>query len=395
MVPEPLRDLFRACDDAGGRALIVGGTVRDAILGNPGKDLDIEVHGLVIAALLAVLRRFGHVNEVGRSFGVLKLRVAGFELDVSLPRRDSKAGAGHRGILATADPWMGVVEAARRRDLTINAIAYDPLRDEWVDPFDGRGDLERGLLRAVDLTTFAEDPLRALRVAQFAARFAFDVDPALEALCARMPLHELPAERIRGEVEKLLLKGVRPSLGWDLARRAGLWAQTIPEWDACPPELDLAVRLPVVEPPRRLALLYAAACHFLDVAGATAVLDRLRVHKVGGYPVRRQVLFLVGSRDEAHAPVPLPRVRRLADDGEIELLALLTGNAQLAVDAEELGIARAPLPPLLTGKDLEGLGVPAGPEMGRLLARVRDEQLAGEISSPREALARVRRWTGA
>lgn len=393
MVPEPLLDLFRACDDVGGRALIVGGTVRDAILGNPGKDLDIEVHGVEIGTLFKVLRRFGHVNEVGRSFGVLKLRVSGFELDVSLPRRDSKAGAGHRGILATADPWMGVVEAARRRDLTINAIAYDPLANDWVDPFDGRGDLARGLLRAVDVHTFPEDPLRALRVAQFAARFEFDVDPALEALCATMPLHELPAERVRGEVEKLLLKGVRPSLGWDFARRAGLWAQTLPEWDACPPELDLAVRLPVVEPPRRLALLYAAACHDLDVDRATVVLDRLRVHKVAGYPVRKQVLFLVAHRDEAREPVPLSRVRRLADDGELELLALLCGNVQLAADAEALGVTRTALPPLLMGKDLEAVGVPAGPEMGRLLARVREAQLGGEIATADEAMERVRRWT--
>ena len=103
MIPPSLSPLFRACRDAGGRALLVGGTVRDALLGSPGKDLDIEVHGLPLDAVLAVLRRFGQVNEVGRAFGVLKLRVEGLELDVSLPRRDTRAGVGHKGIRATAD----------------------------------------------------------------------------------------------------------------------------------------------------------------------------------------------------------------------------------------------------------------------------------------------------
>lgn len=396
MLPEALLDLFRASGGAGGRALVVGGTVRDALLGNPGKDFDIEVHGLDIDRLVHLLRRFGHVNEVGKSFGVLKLRVGPYDLDVSLPRRDSKAGTGHKGIRATADPEMGLVEAARRRDLTINAIAYDPLLDEFVDPFCGREDLDRKVLRAVDPHTFGEDPLRALRVAQFAARFQFAVDPALEALCRTMPLRELPAERIRGEVEKLLQKGARPSAGWALAERAGLWGQVLPEWDhPCPPRLDEVARLPIAEPGRRLALLYAAACDGLDVPATTAVLDRLRVFRVGGYPVRRQVLFCAAHGAEARGSVPLERVRRLADEGELELLALLAPNDDLAQDAAELGVSRAPLPPLLLGKDLEALGVPPGPEMGQLLARVRELQLAGELTSADDARSRVAGWRAA
>lgn len=393
MVPEALLDLFRACRARGGRALVVGGTVRDALLGNPGKDFDIEVHGLDIDALLQILRRFGAVNEVGKSFGVLKLRVGPYDLDVSLPRRDSKAGAGHKGIRATADPGMGVTEAARRRDLTVNAIAYDPLVDEFIDPFDGRGDLDRRLLRAVDATTFAEDPLRALRVAQFAARFRFDVDPALAALAAAMPLHELPAERIRGEVEKLLLKGAEPSLGWTLAHRAGIWAQVLPEWDhPSPPRLDELAQAPLPETGRRLALLYAAACARCGPVEAERVLDRLRVHRVAGYPVRRQVLFCVAHRDEASRPVPLPRVRRLADEGEVELLARLTANEALLADADAHGIARDALPPLLAGRDLERMGIAAGPEMGRLLGAVRELQLDGLLATPEEARARVTEW---
>jgi tRNA nucleotidyltransferase (CCA-adding enzyme) len=391
MVPDPVRQLFEACAAAGGRALLVGGTVRDALLGNPGKDLDIEVHRLTLDQLVALLSRFGHVNEVGKSFGVLKLRVAGVELDVSLPRRDSRAGVGHKGIRADADPGMGETEAARRRDLTINAIAWDPLTGEYVDPFGGRADLARGALRAVDPATFGEDPLRALRVAQFLARFRFTVDPALEALCAEMPLQELPAERVRGEVEKMLLKGASPAAGWDFAWRTRIWRKVVPEWDTAAPErLDAIAAAPVPETPRRLALMYAGACGRLHPGGAEAVLDRLRVFKVAGYPVRAQALFLVAARS---SPVEThPDVRRLAEVGEVELLAWLRGDEELRARAADLGVARAPLPPLLSGKDLAALGVSAGPAMGRLLERIRDAQLDGVLASADDAREAVLRW---
>jgi tRNA nucleotidyltransferase (CCA-adding enzyme) len=391
MVPDALLDLFRACRDAGGRALLVGGSVRDALLGRPGKDLDIEVHGLEQDALVEVLRRFGHVNEVGRAFGVLKVRWQGLELDVSVPRRDAREGAGHKGIRATADPHLGVTEAARRRDLTINAIAWDPLTDTYEDPFDGRGDLARRLLRAVDPRTFGEDPLRALRVVQFAARFDFAVDPALEDLCAAMPLAELPAERIRGEVEKLLEKGAHLAHGWALARRTGQWAKVLPEWDACPPDLDRVARVPLADPQRRLALLYAAACGNNDLVATTAVLDRLRVHRVGGYPVRRVVLGLVARREAARGALDDAQVRRLGEEGDLDLLAALVGTETLLDAATRLGVRDAPLPVLLTGAELNALGVASGPDMGRVLAHVRTLQLDGLLHTREEARAAVAR----
>jgi tRNA nucleotidyltransferase (CCA-adding enzyme) len=384
MVPEALLPLFTSVREAGGRALVVGGTVRDALLGVVSKDLDLEVHGLAVEPLTRLLARFGAVNEVGRSFGVLKLRRGGFDLDVSVPRRDSRVGSGHRGILAQADPFLGIVEAARRRDLTINAIAWDPLEQVFEDPFDGRADLEAGLLRAVDPSTFGEDPLRALRVAQFAARFGFRVDPALLALCAEMPLHELPAERIRGEVEKLLLKGRPPSRGWVVAEAMGAWARVLPPWRACPPEVDAVASLPVTPPPRRLALLLAAACAAGTEEDAGTVLDRLWIHRVDGYRVREQVLFLVRSLrvDVASDEACL----RLADEGDLELLAWLRGDTALRARAERLGVLREPLPRLLLGRDLGPLGVVPGPRMGELLAQVRAEQLAGRLVTRDEAL---------
>lgn len=392
VLPEAVLAVFRDCRKEGARALLVGGVVRDALRGVPAKDLDIEVHGLSLDALRRLLRRHGQVNEVGRSFGVLKLRLPGddAEIDVSVPRRDSRVGVGHRGIQADADPFLGVLEAARRRDLTINAIAYDPLAGAFEDPFAGRRDLRDGVLRAVDAATFVEDPLRALRVAQFAARFDFAVAPDLEELCAAMPLQELPPERVRGEVEKLLLKAPRPSVGWAFARRTGMWAKLLPEWDHPAPSLDRCAALPVAEAPRRLALMLGAAGEGLDVAATERVLDRLWVHRVDGWPVRRQVLFEAAQLAAARAGLDDTRLRRLADHGEIELLCLLAQRPDLLDRARALGVAREPLPPLLLGRHVTRLGVEPGPRMGEWLARVREEQLEGRLRTREEAVEWLR-----
>ena len=374
---------------SGGRALLVGGSVRDALMGRPGNDLDIEVHGMTPEDLRRELRRFGRVDEVGRAFGVFKLRVGRQVVDVSVPRRDSKVGAGHRGIHVEAEPHLGVVEAARRRDLTINAIAWDPVTGELIDPFDGAGDLGRRVLRAVDDRTFGEDPLRALRVAQFAARFAFAVVPELEALCSGMALGELPAERVRAEVDKLLLRGTRPSLGWNFAFRARIWERVVPEWDRpCPPEVDRVAALPLEGEPRRLALLLAAAT---PAASAASLLERLLVFRQDGYDVRAQVLALHGCRDSAARFTDIAtRARHVAEVAEVELFAAFVDDPSLLVAADALGVARSPLVPLLSGRDLLGIGLVPGPEIGTLLSAVRERQLNGEISSPEAALAWAR-----
>src|ERR671938_1009110 len=173
-VPEKILRLARAVREAGGRALMVGGCVRDRLMGRPVKDWDVEFYGVEPAHLRELLGRFGRVNVVGEAFTIYKL---GQDLDVSLPRRERKTGRGHRAFFIEGDPSMAVEEAARRRDFTVNAILEDPLEGELLDPFGGREDLERKLLRAVSPETFVEDSLRVLRAAQFAARFEFDIEP--------------------------------------------------------------------------------------------------------------------------------------------------------------------------------------------------------------------------
>src|SRR4030095_4285323 len=160
--------LAQTIRDAGGRALLVGGCVRDALMGAQPKDWDLEVYQLDALRLREILDQFGSVNVVGESFTVYKL---GQNLDVSIPRRERKSGRGHRGFVVEGDPSMEVAEATRRRDFTINAILKDPLTGELIDPFDGQADLASRLLRVVSAETFGDDSLRVLRAAQFAARF--------------------------------------------------------------------------------------------------------------------------------------------------------------------------------------------------------------------------------
>src|SRR5437588_9378017 len=192
-IPEKITKLAEQVKSAGGRALLVGGCVRDALMDVQPKDWDVEVYGVEPARLRELLESFGRVDAVGEAFTVYKL---GNDLDVSLPRRERKAGRGHRAFVIEGDPAMTIEEAARRRDFTVNAILEDPLDGELLDPFGGRRDLELKLLRTVWPETFVEDSLRVLRAAQFAARFEFDIEPRTVELCRAVDLTDLPAERI-------------------------------------------------------------------------------------------------------------------------------------------------------------------------------------------------------
>src|SRR6476469_1102736 len=193
---------------AGGRALVVGGWVRDRLLEVPSTNVDVEVFGVPADHLPTLLEPFGRVEAVGASFQVYKVG----DVDVSLPRRDSQAARGHRDFSVTGDPSMSIEEAARRRDFTINAISWDPLTGEYLDPFHGREDLERRLLRVVDFSTFPDDSLRVLRGVQFAARFDLNLEPDTREICRSIALDDLPAERVWGEFEKML-GAPRPSKG--------------------------------------------------------------------------------------------------------------------------------------------------------------------------------------
>ena len=404
-LPPILQTLAQRARSAGGRAWIVGGSVRDHLLGRSPKDLDVEVHGIDADALEDMLRALGRVKAVGRSFGVFKLTADRHEYDVSLPQPGRAATPQGEPIVIAGDPHLGMDEALRRRDLTINAIAYDPLTGDYADPFGGRADLAAGVLRAVDPTTFGDDPLRVLRVVQFAARFGFSVDPALVDLCRALPISDLPGERLCTEWEKLLLKGPRPSVGLQAARAMDVLPRILPTLAAADgPALDAALDRAAAqrrEAPQPLALLWATFLHRCEPDSAAAVLDRLRIFTAGGYPLRSRVLHAVGAwpalLEEAVTDTAL---RWMAEDGEVDLVARValaaTGDARAEAvrrRAGGLGIATRPLPPLLQGRDLQDEGIPPGPWMGRILRGVRAEQLEGRLTDREAArLLAVQLW---
>jgi tRNA nucleotidyltransferase (CCA-adding enzyme) len=439
------RVIAGAVRDAGGRALIVGGWVRDRLLGHESKDVDLEVFGVPAAALRSLLERLGRVEMVGESFQVLKIA----DIDVSLPRRESKSGRGHRSFLVEGDPGMSVEDAARRRDFTINAISWDPLGpdDLYVDPFHGRRDLEARVLRMVDGATFGDDSLRVLRAIQFAARFGLVLESATADCCRAIALDDLPPERIRGEFEKLL-GAPQPSIGLRLAFDLGAIEQLFPELHALVgciqepewhPEGDVWVhtlqvvdqartRVDDLDRPQQLAVMLGAICHdfgkpattrFLDgrirsidheeqgVVPATAFLDRLNVHTVDGYDVRGQVLGIVaqhlkpGMWFKVRNEVGDGAFRRLAQKVDLELLARLAKSDCLgrapgqfdcqAMDwflerARTLGVEHRPPEPLLLGRHLLALGMAPGPRVGEILKAVYERQLDGQVPDLDEAL---------
>ena len=201
---------------AGGRAYCVGGFVRDKIMGRENEDVDIEVHGISPDVLKEILGGLGTPLSFGQSFGIYTL--AGSGVDVAMPRREKKTGTKHTDFEVDIDPFIGTKDAAKRRDFTINALMEDILTGEIIDHFGGLADIEAGVIRHVDDESFAEDPLRVLRAAMFAARFGFAVAPETTELCRGMDLSGLSKERVEGELKKALLGSEKPSVFFETLR---------------------------------------------------------------------------------------------------------------------------------------------------------------------------------
>jgi tRNA nucleotidyltransferase (CCA-adding enzyme) len=330
-IPDQIISIAKAVDASGGRAMLVGGCVRDELMGIDPKDWDVEVYGIEPGKLREILDQFGEVLVVGEAFAVYKL---GNDLDVSVPRRERKTGTGHRGFTIEGDPQMSFVEACSRRDFTINAILQDPLTGEIVDPFGGREDIGRNIIRHVSDETFAEDSLRVLRAAQFAARFEFNIVPETVEICKTIDVTDLPRERVWGEFEKLLLRAQKPSIGLKWLYDLGVVDQIFPELGSLVdvpqepewhPEGNVDIHtLMVADEARKLidglsyekqvTVMLAAIAHdfgkppttrFFDgrwrshshdeagVEPTIAFLDRLGIFTLNGYNVRDQVIQLV------------------------------------------------------------------------------------------------------
>lgn len=225
--------LAETVKEKNGRLLLVGGSVRDLLLGEVSKDLDVEIYGLEPQEVEQLAHQYGHTMDVGKSFGVLKISFGDqVYLDIALPRTDSKAGRGHKGFAVASDPSLDIKTALSRRDFTINSMALNPLTNKIYDPFGGQVDLNDKRLKITDPKTFGDDPLRALRAMQFIGRFDLKLDESDAEIIKKMApsLKELPSERILEEWKKLLLKSPRPSLGLKAAMDLDIIKELHPEF---------------------------------------------------------------------------------------------------------------------------------------------------------------------
>lgn len=391
--------------DAGGHAFLVGGSVRDRLLGLEPHDLDLEVFGLSSDALEELLAKVGTVHAVGRAFSVYKLTQDGVSVDVSLPRKDSKVGPGHTGFEVTTDEGLSVKEASARRDLTVNAILEDPLTGEITDPHHGREDLKKGILRRVS-DAFSEDPLRALRVVRFAARLGFAVEKETAEACRQLDLTELPRERVFEEIDRWLLETARPSLGINALIQTGA-TSVFPElvthlgtphegsdaWKDLGQSLDRAAALREASSSPR-SLMFATLFSPLS--------DEIEVHSAMKRITSQTDLLDEVTRLAAVLTVPAALEQNLEGaDGLLRRLALFvnlnllcdvsTSTSDSGSSVQERGhvldILHSPPQPLLRGGDLVKLGMRGGKEMGVVLEEAFRRQLDSEFTSMEGARA--------
>lgn len=426
-------------DNNKGRALLVGGAVRDMVMGCQVKDVDIEVYGLPQEQLESILRQFGPVSLVGKAFGVLRLH--GLDVDWSLPRADSPG----RKPTVVIDPYMSVETAARRRDLTMNAMAIDLMTDELIDPCSGMNDIKKKILRTPDARFFIQDSLRFYRVMQFIGRFEMSPDDELNALSAGMDIADVSRERIEQEFRKLFLYSARPSYGIRWLHKIGRLHDVLPELAATVgieqnpqwhPEGDVFEHtMQAVDAAAliahnydnefdKLVLMYAALCHDLGKVTTTTTVNGV-IKSIGHEKdskkftrtlmkrithnadlidaVSSLVLFHMMPLQFTSSKAKLPAYKRLANKlaHNVTMLMLIdlciadkrgrngAGHEPLVCDfsdveifkanVEQAGVAIAPVEPILKGADILDIVSP-GPKMGKLLALAYEMQIEHGIT---------------
>ena len=406
--------LLKIADDirgAGGRAFLVGGWVRDALLGKSCRDYDVEVYDMAQDALVPILSKYGRTNLVGKAFGVIHLAMKGLSLDFSFPRTESKVGYGHRGFVVHTDEKLSFKEAALRRDFTINAMGMELPELTLCDPYGGIDDLKSHILRHVG-PAFAEDSLRILRGVQFASRFGCTLAPSTVELCRTLSLDDLSVERLFEEFKKWLLKPGKPSLGLKAFLDIKL-DEYFPEirpyknsWDTLGIILDNMA-------PLRDTLSEAQAMEFAFAALLCAsqetslkFLERItnETHLLKIVPP------LLKAYQELDTAIvnDAPALHRLAVKlGGLKLLGMLvkctprefyagsTADGECFADklwnvASELELIEEAPQPYLMGKMLMDMGVKPGKQMGEIIKQSFELQLDGEIKNVEEAIAWAR-----
>lgn len=430
---EAVSAIVRLAKRNGGTAFLVGGCVRDRLLGKKVNDFDVEIFGLSHEKVASVLSSAFKIDMVGSSFGVFKLH--GLDVDVALPRRETKLGLGHKAFSVEFDEKITLREAAARRDFTVNAVYMDPVSGEVTDPWNGTEDLSRKILRHVS-EHFTEDPLRVLRGMQFAARFSFSPASETTAVCRTMKSENLPPERLFGEWRKMLVKGVKISAGLDFLRRTD-WIRYYPELQsligceqekAWHPEGDVwnhtlhcldafaAMRPEKTDPHEETVVGFAVLCHDFGKPKATFYdPSKKKIRSVGHdeLGVEPTLSFLSRLTNEERVLKEVPPLVRFhmrpfamwkdkSSDGAVRRLAAKVGRIDrlLRVAAAD-DSGRPPYPsepehlewlrrkalrlevesskpkPVLKGRDLIKRGMKPGAAFGRILKKCYDAQLDG------------------
>ncbi|MDD2651986.1 MAG: CCA tRNA nucleotidyltransferase [Sulfurimonas sp.] len=387
--------IFDTLKKSGIKPILVGGYIRDKLLNKKSKDIDIELYGVSsLAKVEKILQKFGDVNSVGKSFGVCKIVFKGYDLDFSLPRKDNKIKSGHRGFDVEIDSNLDFKTAASRRDFTINAIGYDIIEKKIVDPFNGKEDLKNRILRAVNLDSFGQDPLRVLRAAQFCARFNFQIEYNLYLTCKDMVskhlLDELPKERVFEEIKKLLLKSQKPSRGFKLLKEFGFDFFTENMFIT-----DIVAKKLTTNKQTNLVLMLAALCYNFKQKETELFLTKLTNEK----KLFQRVVALIETHkklNDLNDDYALYKLAVLTNIGELLILSssiyTLKGNSEMVKKCEdiykrakELGIIDKKLPPLLMGRDILKLELHPSANFSQILNDAYEAQMHGKFKNHDEA----------
>ena len=444
-LPKILEDILTHLQDIGAVPIVVGGSVRDSFLGILCKDYDIEIFEIdSIEIIEDALKKFGSVKLVGKSFGVLTLKVDGYDFDFALPRTELKIGSSHQDFLITTNSKLSFKQAAIRRDFTINAIGYDYFKKEFLDPFDGINDLKNSILRHINDETFIEDSLRVYRAVQFCARFNLNLEEKTFDLCKTIvkngELEHLPKERVFEEFKKLFLKSQKPSIGLNLLKEldvlvyfpelkslidciqdeeyhpeGDVWIHTLMTVD----ELSRILKEQNIEDEyRKLYLFYGILCHDFGKPFCTKEINgKITSHKHESLGVEPTISFLEKLTNEKRfidivcslvknhlipfqlylADSSQKAIKRLSLKVNIEDLCIVCLADCLGRDikdkdkcpkainwvlqkAKELDIHNEPIKPLIQGRDLIELGFKPSKEFKDILDFAFDLQIEEELS---------------
>ncbi|MCT7618676.1 CCA tRNA nucleotidyltransferase [Aliarcobacter butzleri] len=361
--------------------MLVGGCVRDSFLNKKIKDYDVEIFNFDSLEILEKsLKKLGNVNLVGKSFGVLTLKIDEYDFDFSLPRIEKKVGNSHTDFEVSTNANLSFKEAAIRRDFTINAIGYDYFKNEILDPFGGMNDLKNKIIKHIDDKTFVEDSLRVYRSVQFASRFEFKIDENTKILCKKIvssgELKFLPKERVFEELKKLFLKSKKPSLGLSLLKEFNIMniEQNLEEID----NLAFILKDKNYDDFRKLYLFYSCLCKGMNEDETFSFIKNLTDDK----KFIKNILIL----NETNLTNDIKILKRLSLKLKLEDLIVLNQafKNQISLEVFEilksLDILNIPIKPLVFGKDLIKLGFVPSEKFKEILDFAFDLQIEDDLS---------------